>query len=364
MHTLCLSHGGPSVYPTEMPAEEAFVGTTDGITTLSRSPTGAWESSGQSLKGKHISALLAVPSRGLFLAGTHREGVYASTDGGKNWQRRDRGLTLSDIYALNSVEVGGEIRIYAGTEPAHLFISIDLGENWTEIPALQSIPGVDKWDFPAPPNKAHVKNVSLDPRSPSTIYVSVEQGGAFKSVDGGKSWRDLKCATTDVHRVVIIPEHPERLYVTSGEGIFHSKDAGETWEQLTDRSMRIGYPDALILHPRRPGRIFAAGAMKVPSAWPKDKTADARIARSDDGGKTWQILGQGLPEHIRGNIEAMSMNVWPGGISLFAATMDGRVFFSADEGENWSTIISGLAPVSKGGHHRLVPREEGLGIGA
>jgi photosystem II stability/assembly factor-like uncharacterized protein len=161
-----------------------------------------------------------------------------------------------------------------------------------------------------------------------------------------------------VHRVVIVPEDPEHLYVTSGEGIFLSRNGGDSWEQLTDRSMRVGYPDALILHPRTPGRLFAAGALKVPSAWPKDKTADARITRSDDGGKSWQVLNRGLPEHIRGNIEAMSLNVWPDGISLFAATMDGRVFFSGDEGDSWSTVTSGLAPVSKGGHHRLVPREE------
>jgi photosystem II stability/assembly factor-like uncharacterized protein len=162
-----------------------------------------------------------------------------------------------------------------------------------------------------------------------------------------------------VHRVVIIPEHPEQLYITSGEGIFHSRDGGETWEQLTNRSMRIGYPDPLILHPHKPGRMFTAGALKVPSAWPKEKTADARIARSDDGGKSWQIFTKGLPEHIRGNVEAMSMNVWPEGIGLFAATLDGTVFFSGDEGESWSTLVTGLAPVSKGGHHRLVPMAAG-----
>ena len=54
-----------------------------------------------------------------------------------------------------------------------------------------------------------------------------------------------------------------------------------------------------------------------------DISADARVARSRDAGKHWDYLEGGLPAHIRGNIEAMSMNAWPGGSSLFCGTTDG-----------------------------------------
>ena len=157
----------------------------------------------------------------------------------------------------------------------------------------------------------------LDPRSPETIYLSIEVSGALKSLDGG-----------------------------------------ESWEHLTDRSHCIPYPDALIPHPDNELLMFTSGAITSPGSWRKTQTADSRIGRSRDGGRSWQVLERGLPEHIRGNIEAMSMNVWPGGFSLFAGTTDGRIFFSDDEGENWSTIAQGLLPVSKGGHYRNLPKAE------
>jgi hypothetical protein len=75
-------------------------------------------------------------------------------------------------------------------------------------------------------------------------------------------------------------------------------------------------------------------------------TADARIARSKDGGESWEILHKGLPEHIRGNIEALSMDVWNRGAALFAGTTDGEVFYSTDEGAGRRSF-RGLAPYQR-----------------
>jgi photosystem II stability/assembly factor-like uncharacterized protein len=97
--------------------------------------------------------------------------------------------------------------------------------------------------------------------------------------------------------------------------------------------------------------VFMAGAHTGPGTWRDTHDADATIGRSRDGGRTWEIIDNGLPEHMRGNIEALSMAVWPGGFTLFAGTTDGDVFASEDGGERWSRIAAGLAPVSKGGHY-------------
>ena len=55
-----------------------------------------------------------------------------------------------------------------------------------------------------------------------------------------------------------------------------------------------------------------------------------RIARSRDGGKTWQMPSGGLPDHIRANIEGMAMDVWNGGYAIFAGMHHQYVFYSAD----------------------------------
>ncbi|HEX6512145.1 MAG TPA: hypothetical protein VF157_07605, partial [Chloroflexota bacterium] len=82
--------------------------------------------------------------------------------------------------------------------------------------------------------------------------------------------------------------------------------------------------------------------------------ADATIMRSADAGRTWQPSGRGLPEKMRANIEAMSVYAYRGGFTLFAGNTDGDIFCSEDQGQSWTTIASGLAPVSKGGHFRAL----------
>ena len=53
---------------------------------------------------------------------------------------------------------------------------------------------------------------------------------------------------------------------------------------------------------------------------------------------------------MHGNIEAMAMCAWDSGLSLFAGTTDGEVFYSDDGGDSWS-VISGLPSISKGEHY-------------
>ncbi len=152
------------------------------------------------------------------------------------------------------------------------------------------------------------------------------------------------------------PSDPEKVYISGLGGVCLSQNGGQDWENLTTRDFRIGYPDALLMHPGDEGLMFTAGAKDSPGRWRTTHTADSRIARSRDGGKRWQILEKGLPEYIHGNIEAMSMNVWRDGLALFAGTTDGDVFFSDDEGNGWSKIAEGIAPVSKVNHYRALQK--------
>lgn len=352
--TVCVSPGGTNQYATSQPSTELLVGTADGIVFLNRSSASApWHQTRRELEGKHISALMLEPRSGAIFAGTHEDGLHVSKDGGRTWGRTDRGIQFPNIYSLNYVEADATARVYAGTEPAHLYVSKNLGDSWTELPALRSVPSVEKWTFPGPPHEGHVKNITFDPRSADTILASIEVGGLLKSQDAGKTWRDLEGGYyEDVHRVMVPAARPDDVFMATGNGIYHSADAGDTWERLTDETARIAYPDALLIKPDDPNTMFMAGASCSPGTWRETRDANARIARSRDAGRTWEYLERGLPEHIRGNVEAMSMNTWQGGLALFAATTDGDVFHSGDEGETWSTIASGLPPISKSGHFR------------
>ena len=66
------------------------------------------------------------------------------------------------------------------------------------------------------------------------------------------------------------------------------------------------------------------------------------------------MLQNGLPERMQASIEALCLEDWGESVSLFAATTAGDVYASDDSGEHWGRIISGLAPISKGGHYEAL----------
>ena len=349
---ISVSPNGRNHYETESPSNEVLVATIDGIVSLTRSrPGAAWGETGRTLAGKHIASIAIEPRSGAILAGVHSGGLWASLDSGKTWARRDKGIEFDNIYGLNFVLAGDELRLYAGTDPAHIYVSKNLGENWTELPSLRDVPGVEKWTFPAPPHYGHVKNIEFDPRDPDTIYVAVEVGGAYKSTDAGKTWRQMENVYEDVHRLMVAPSRPDNVYIATGKDLYHSADAGDTWQTLPLPEQRIGYPDALILLPEQPDLIFTAGGRLNPGQWRTSHDADSAIARSRDAGRTWEYLEDGLPSHLRGNIEAVTVNTCPDGFSLFAATTDGDVFASENGGDRWTTIAEQLPPISKTGHY-------------
>jgi photosystem II stability/assembly factor-like uncharacterized protein len=315
------------------------------------------------LEGKHVGSIVVTPRSSAIFAGVHKGGVWASEDGGTTWERRDHGIEFDDVYGLNAVQAGDEERIYVGTEPAHLYVSTDLGRSWTELPSLRDVPSVDKWTFPAPPHVGHVKNIVFDPQDPNTIYAGVEVGGAFKSTDAGKTWKELSGFYEDVHRLMTVSSKPNDVYMSTGRSLYHSPDRGDSWEEVPLPEQRIAYPDALVILPQRPDLMFTAGASGSPGSWRESKDADSAIARSRDAGRTWEYVNSGLPSHLRGNIEAMTMTAYPGGFTLVAGTTDGDVFASEDEGETWQTIAQSLPPVSKSGHYRNL-RTDQVGAGA
>ncbi|MBI2367033.1 MAG: glycosyl hydrolase [Deltaproteobacteria bacterium] len=362
---VCLSPGGQSLTTGETATEKLLVGTVRGIFSFLKQG-GNWNRQETMLPDQHISAIIFEHSSQTLFAGSYNGAIFASSDNGKNWQQRNQGIVDKEIYSLAIQWVGGRPRVYAGTQPAHLYYSDDLGKSWTELPSLRQVPGVEKWTFPGPPHQAHVKSITFHPKDPDIIHVAVEVGGFLRTTDGGKTWTTIDNINPDAHRVLIPQNDPGKLYGTAPTtncgpetvaGFCVSDDGGTSWKSMTPRDFRIGYVDPFFVHPKDPNLLFVAGAKTGPGTWRKLHTADARVARSRDGGKSWDILSGGLPEHIRANIEGMAMDVWAGGTALFAGTTDGDVFYSEDEGEHWQTIIKGIGAVSKSHHHHNLALE-------
>jgi photosystem II stability/assembly factor-like uncharacterized protein len=288
------------------------------------------------------------------LAGTHGDGIFWSADG-KNWEARERGLRIKDIYTLAAVIDQGQIVVYAGTEPASLFKSLDLGKSWEEFPAISEQKNKD-WTFPAPPHIAHTKMLAFDPRDAKHFYAAIEQGAMLETFDGGESWRELADysrpdhrAFKDLHQILVTPSEPQRMFMTMGCGSYRSADGGAHWHEMTDEHFRLSYPDHIGLSPDEK-TLFMSGAAGHPGIWRQSHNAGTAILRSHDDGKSWELLARGIPETAPCNIEAMSIAGWPGGYSIFLGDTDGTVFLSEDGGDSFARIAERLSPISKGNH--------------
>lgn len=258
-----------------------------------------------------------------------------------------------------------------GTEPAALYISDDLGESWRELATLRGVPATDKWTFPPPPFLAHVKNIAFRSDEPDTVYASVEQGGVFRSSDVGESWIELASysspgdiAYRDIHQLLIHPDTPDLVYMTSGEGFHRSSDGGENWDHLIRRGHRLSYPDFIRFDPRDPEIIYLAGAATSPGLWRKNGSTDAGILRSEDCGETWHELTGGLPQTMISAYEGMTTHHWLDGVLLLLATATGEVYASEDDGGSWSCIAEDIKPISKDGHYKMFLPEDKMRISA
>src|SRR5678816_4381593 len=119
---ITLSHGGPTIHRSPAPSRHVLVGTIEGVVCIERDSGGpGWHVAHRALTDKHIHALLIEPESGTIFAGANHGSIFASADGGHSWERRDEGLTQHNIYSLECVRRAGGVRIFAGTEPAHLY---------------------------------------------------------------------------------------------------------------------------------------------------------------------------------------------------------------------------------------------------
>ncbi|HEX5607490.1 MAG TPA: glycosyl hydrolase, partial [Candidatus Binatia bacterium] len=155
-----LSHGGTTIYSSPSLSNEVLIGTCEGVVTIARAASASeWKVAHRAITDKHISAIIKEPESGLTFAGAFHGSIHVSKDDGKTWETRANGMTQPNVYSLAAKRIDGRVRVFAGAEPAHLFVTDDLGLNWKEIPSLRSVPSVPRWSFPAPPHIGHVKHI-------------------------------------------------------------------------------------------------------------------------------------------------------------------------------------------------------------
>ena len=347
-----------------------LLGTTKGAFILrSNAQRSRWEVGGPYFHGHSVYAM-AYDARG----GQHR--IWASTasywgtmlrssdDFGKSWTNpqqapirfpSDAGVSLKNIWQITLGRPEEPSVLYCGVEPAALFETRDAGETWSLVRGLFEHPHRPRW-MPGNGGLA-LHTVVLDPADNQRMYVAISAGGVYRTIDGGSTWtaqnRGIRAMTMPekypefghcIHKVVMHPARPERLFLQSHWGLYRSDNCGENWVDIAN-GVPSDFGFAMATHAKNPDCVYI-----VPVESDQFRCAcdgRLRVYRTRNSGASWEPLMRGLPQ--KGAYETVlrdAMTVDPlDPVGIYFGTRSGQVFGSHDEGKTWQKILEGLPSV-------------------
>lgn len=225
---------------------------------------------------------------------SHGDGVYKSLDGGKTWKHM--GLTETRQIGRVRVHPRNADVVYvcalghmAGPNAERgVYKSVDGGVNWKQVFTRGT--------------EAGCVDLSFEPGNPNVLYAGFWQvlraphkfdsggpgSGLFKSVDGGETWKEIgrnpggpKGLQGKVG-VTVSPVNPERVWaIIEAEegGVFRSDNGGGTWTRVnSDRMLRqrAWYYSRIYADPKKADTVYVL---------------NVNFHRSDDGGRTYTTVG-------------------------------------------------------------------------
>ncbi len=240
--------------------------------------------------------------------------------------------------------------VYAGVEDAALFRSTDGGQTWKELPGLRNHGTGPEWQPGAGGLCLHT--ILLDPSNPDRIYIAISAAGAFRSDDGGESWKPINQGLRSeyipdpeaeighcVHRIALHPSRPNVLFMQKHWDVLRSDNGGDLWREVSG-NLPSDFGFVVDVHAHEPETIYVIPIKSDSEHYPPE--GKLRVYRSRSGGNEWEALTNGLPqENVYHNVlrDAMSVDTLdPCGI--YFGTTGGQVYASKDAGDSWTAIAS------------------------
>jgi photosystem II stability/assembly factor-like uncharacterized protein len=245
--------------------------------------------------------------------------------------------------------------VYAGVEDAAIFKTTDGGQTWKELPGLRTHPSGQNW-MPGAGGLA-VHTILQDPSRPQRLIVAISAAGAFRTDDGGETWKTITKGLSSlyipdpnaeighcVHRIAMNPSKPDLLYMQKHWDVMRSDDAGDNWYEVSgDLPTDFGF--AMGVHSHDPETVYVVPIKSDLEHYTPD--GKMRVYRSKSGGNEWEALTKGLPQHdnyvnvLRG---AMSVDTLDQ-CGVYFGTTGGQVYASNDAGDSWTAIVQNLPSV-------------------
>ncbi len=244
---------------------------------------------------------------------------------------------------------------YAGVEDAGLFKTTDGGQTWQELPALRATKGA-LWQPGAGGMCLHT--IIIDPQNPQRIFIAISAAGAFRTEDGGASWKPINRGLKSnyelpdpdadvghcVHRIAMHPSRPDTLFMQKHWDVMRTDNAGDDWREVSGNlPTDFGFP--IDVHTHEPETIYVVPIKSDSEHFPPD--GRLRVYRSRTGGGEWEPLTRGLPQqdcYVNVLRDAMAVDALDS-CGIYFGTTGGQVYCSPDGGDTWQVIAANLPKV-------------------
>ena len=261
------------------------------------------------------------------------KGIYRSEDAGKTWDH----LGLENVGQIGAVEIHpndpNTIYVAAIGQPFKnnqergLYKSVDGGKSWDKILYLSDSIGIVDVEFaPDDPNTLYAASWRAE-RKPWTIISGSTNGGAFKSVDAGKTWNkiDLGFESKYIGKIdfAVSKSNPDRLFVmveaSEGKGgLYKSEDRGKSFEHMNNREELVNRP------------FYYLNVESNPLNSDILYSSANRFMISKDAGKTWKSYSTPHGDNHDIWINSSDTSVW-------IQSNDGGANITFNSGKTWTT---------------------------
>src|SRR4051794_11645253 len=233
--------------------------------------------------------------------------------------------------------------VYAGIEDAAIFRSTDGGQNWRELPGLRGHGTGPKWQPGAGGMCLHT--IILDPSDAQRMYIAISAAGAFRTDDGGASWKPINRGLRSqyipdpnaeighcVHHIAMNPKRPGVLFMQKHWDVMRSDDAGDNWKEVSG-NLPTDFGFVIDVHAHEPETIYVVPIKSDSEHYVHE--GKLRVYRSKSGGNEWEALTRGLPQkdcYVNVLRDAMAVDSLDK-CGIYFGTTGGQVYASADAGD-------------------------------
>ena len=262
------------------------------------------------------------------------DGVYKSNDGGKTWQhmglKESERISAIAIHPQNPdiVYIGALGHAFGPNEERGVFMTTDGGKTWTKTLYIDNQHGVADLDIDLTnPNILYAGMWSFE-RKPWTHRSGSEKGGVYKSIDGGRTWKELENGLPKLMGRIgirVAPSNSNVVYaiVEAKDGtLYRSDDRGETFRNVSKQESIVSrgfYYTTVRVDPTNENRVFAVAST---------------LFVSIDGGKTFRSITS------RSHIDFHALWTDPKNPKRMWHGQDGGIGVTYDGGESWEAVYN------------------------